>query len=108
MKRLTKLFNTKASSVDEQTKTIRFKISDNKPDRMDEILIGRLAVAKANLVAAEELLNQLALQAREAGAPWTDIARAVDITPQTAHQRWSEGGREKHRERMRRTRRESA
>src|SRR4051794_2729358 len=38
MKRFTKLFNTKASSVDDQAKTIRFKISDNKPDRMGEIV----------------------------------------------------------------------
>ena len=38
MKRLTKLFNTKASSVDEEAKTIRFKISDDKPDQMGEIV----------------------------------------------------------------------
>jgi hypothetical protein len=38
MRRLTKLFTARASSVDEDGKTIRFKISDNKPDRMGEIV----------------------------------------------------------------------
>lgn len=38
MKRFTKLFNTKATSVDESAKTIKFKISDNQPDRMGEVV----------------------------------------------------------------------
>lgn len=65
-------------------------------------LLGRLATVneqykelKENLSAE---LNQIASQAREAGATWSDIAEAVDITPQSAYQRWSERGREKHRQ----------
>lgn len=38
MRRVTKLFNTKASSIDEAKKTVTFRISDNKPDRMGEIV----------------------------------------------------------------------
>lgn len=38
MRRITKLFQTKVTSVNEETKTVRFKISDNKPDRMGEIV----------------------------------------------------------------------
>src|SRR4051812_39506127 len=38
MKRYTKLFVTKASSIDEENKTVRFIISDNKPDRYNEIV----------------------------------------------------------------------
>lgn len=38
MRKLTKLFNTKAISIDETSKTIRFKISDNQADRMGEVV----------------------------------------------------------------------
>jgi HK97 family phage prohead protease len=38
MKRFTKLFQTKAQSIDEDAKTIRFKISDDQPDRMGEVV----------------------------------------------------------------------
>lgn len=38
MKRITKLFQTVAQSIDDEAKTIRFKISDNLPDRMGEIV----------------------------------------------------------------------
>ena len=38
MRRITKLFNTKATSINEATKTVTFRISDNKPDRMGEIV----------------------------------------------------------------------
>lgn len=36
MRKITKLFQTKAQSINEQTKTVRFKISDNQTDRMGE------------------------------------------------------------------------
>jgi HK97 family phage prohead protease len=38
MKQFTKLFVTKASSVDEEAKTVRFKISDNSEDRYGEVV----------------------------------------------------------------------
>lgn len=38
MKRVTKLFRTKATSVNDDAKTVRFKISDNSPDRMGEVV----------------------------------------------------------------------
>src|ERR1700728_4339313 len=38
MRRITKLFNTKATSIDSTAKTVTFTISDNQPDRMHEIV----------------------------------------------------------------------
>lgn len=38
MRKITKLFVTKAQSVDDTNKTVRFMISDNKVDRMNEIV----------------------------------------------------------------------
>ena len=38
MRRITKLFNTKASSIDEANKNVIFTISDNKVDRMGEVV----------------------------------------------------------------------
>lgn len=38
MRRITKLFNTKATSIDEANKTVTFTISDNKVDRMGEVV----------------------------------------------------------------------
>ena len=38
MRKITKLFTTKAQSINDETKTIRFKISDNQTDRMGEIV----------------------------------------------------------------------
>lgn len=38
MRKFTKLFTTKATSINDETKTIRFKISDNQADRMGEIV----------------------------------------------------------------------
>lgn len=36
MRRITKIFQSKATSIDDSAKTIRFKISDNQTDRMGE------------------------------------------------------------------------
>lgn len=38
MRRVTKLFNTKATSIDSVNKTVRFQISDNQADRMGEVV----------------------------------------------------------------------
>lgn len=38
MRKIVKLFKTKATSVDEANKTVEFQISDNQPDRMGEIV----------------------------------------------------------------------
>lgn len=38
MRKITKLFTTQAKSINDETKTIRFKISDNQADRMGEIV----------------------------------------------------------------------
>ena len=38
MKKFTKLFNTKPSSVDVENKSVTFTISDNQPDRMGEVV----------------------------------------------------------------------
>jgi hypothetical protein len=42
-------------------------------------------------------INRLVEQLRAEGASWAMIGREVGITPQAAHQRWSLGGKEKHR-----------
>lgn len=38
MRKFTKLFTTKATSIDDSTKTVRFKISDEQSDRMGEVV----------------------------------------------------------------------
>ena len=38
MRKITKLFTTQAKSINDETKTIRFKISDDQTDRMGEIV----------------------------------------------------------------------
>lgn len=38
MKRITKLFQSRATSINDDAKTVRFKISDRKPDRMGEVV----------------------------------------------------------------------
>ncbi len=38
MRRVTKLFNTKATSINDSSKTVTFTISDNKIDRMGEVV----------------------------------------------------------------------
>jgi hypothetical protein len=61
-------------------------------------------LAKAYAEAAEAELNELAIETKEAGASWNEIARAVGVTPQSAYQRCSVKGREKHRQNVRKSR----
>jgi hypothetical protein len=64
-----------------------------------------LALVSMNTVEIERLRSEtdsLAKAAREAGASWAEIGRAAGISYQSAHQRWSPGGKEKHRARQRR------
>jgi hypothetical protein len=42
-------------------------------------------------------MDRIVGQLRTEGASWAAIGRAVGITPQAAHQRWSSNGKEKHR-----------
>ncbi len=42
-------------------------------------------------------LDQAAVQARELGASWAQLARAAGITPPSAQRRWDPVSKERHR-----------
>ena len=89
--------------IDYQPPLIEATFSKTTP--IFEPILGRLALENARLKELQEqhkaFLQELADTAREAGASWNDIGKALDITPQSAYQRWSEHGRDKHRENQR-------
>jgi len=62
-----------------------------------EELIGQIHDVQSQLGLLEVTLDELVAQARQGGASWATIGRAVGITERSAHQRWSETGRERHR-----------
>lgn len=73
MKRYTKLFVTKASSIDEENKTIRFRISDNKPDRYNEI------VEQKTWNFKDFLNNPIVLWRHDSWEPENVLGQVIDI-----------------------------
>lgn len=66
--------------------------------------LGHLAVLSAEVAALEEEIKEEISYARDAGVTWAEIAEVAGIKPQSAYQRWSEQGREKHRVNQRKRR----
>lgn len=69
-----------------------------------EAALGKLATTLAEANRLEQEAAQLVEFAREQGVSWTRIAEAAGIRRQSATQRWSDTGKEKHREAQRRWR----
>lgn len=93
MRKVTKLFTSKALSIDEESKTVRFKISDDKPDRMGEIVKQDfdLTSYKANPIILwghdpSEPENVLGTGSVEVGLSesYADISFASDINSKAA------------------------
>lgn len=51
-------------------------------------ILDRLAISHARLVAAEEALRQLVVEARASTVSWADIGRVVDLPADSARYRW--------------------
>ncbi len=65
--------------------------------------LARLRAADALVIAARQLVRELALEAHDAGATWADIGAVLGVTGATAHERFS-GGNARARRRRRRLR----
>jgi len=63
--------------------------------------LGRLAAVATDIKLQ---IDETAVAAKQAGATWANIGEAAGITPQSAYQRWSAQGREKHRDYQRKRR----
>lgn len=72
-------------------------------EETEELLLKLGSVITAIHLLQEES-DRLVDQVREQGASWERIARAAGMKKQSAYQRWSENGREKHREYTRKRR----
>jgi hypothetical protein len=69
-------------------------------------IMGELTFLAAMQESLREEEDRLVAEARENGVTWSEIGRYFGITPQSAYQRWSETGREKHRDYQRKLRRQ--
>jgi hypothetical protein len=76
---------------------------EDKPRDADSIL-GELALVLSEMELLEYQAQRLVDEAREQGATWAQVGAVVGVKPQSAYQRWSEQGREKHREYQRKRR----
>jgi hypothetical protein len=63
-----------------------------------EQLLGRVTVALEEIRILKEVAHLRVTAARAAGASWAKIAEAAGMAPQSAYQRWSDQGKEKHRD----------
>lgn len=79
-----------------------------QPTLETEEALGRLGLVMAQIEDLKEESDRLAGAARLGGATWQQIADAAGIKRQSAHQRWSENGNDKARDRMRRHRERQA
>lgn len=75
----------------------------HSPDATElDSALGDFVTATLLLDEARELVDRKAGEARQAGATWSQIGRRAGITPQSAQQRWSEDGNQRHNQRRRR------
>jgi len=58
--------------------------------------LGRIAVIDSNIQQLRDDLNSAVREARERGASWSDIGRALGIRPESAMRRWDPVAKEKH------------
>ena len=65
--------------------------------------LSRLRAADAVAIAARQLVRELALDAHDAGATWTEIGAVLGVSAATAHERFSlrnaRAARRRHRQR---------
>lgn len=75
-------------------------------ERDDEVrrLLGELATCQAKIDETRHRMNDIVRDARTLSATWVNVGAALGITGQTAYQRFTDSGREKHRKRVRRQR----
>lgn len=59
---------------------------------------GRLAALAAEVVEVEVEIRTEVDVARSLGVTWAQIAEVAGVKPQSAYQRWTDTGRQKHRE----------
>lgn len=78
------------------------------PKRSRQTIISELEQSADHLKAAEARLDELVIEARDAGATWEEIGRALGVTTQTAHRRYSPDALQKELDRQARLRRRSS
>jgi HK97 family phage prohead protease len=95
MRKITKLFTTQAKSINDETKTIRFKISDDQTDRMGEIvdqaswdfkhyMNNPLVLWGHNPDEPENVLGRTLSVETEGGATFAEMQFDDDINPKAA------------------------
>jgi hypothetical protein len=72
-----------------------------------EEYLGHLTLRLEQIKNLQEDVDRLVQLSRAAGASWGEIAKAAGMRPQSAYQRWSDQGNQKHRANQRRRRSES-
>lgn len=79
-------------------------VEDAPEDTVDNALLmitwklGGLAALLEQVQEAEEEVRGQVQHARELGATWAQVGQVAGIKPQSAYQRWTDTGRQKHRE----------
>lgn len=70
-----------------------------------QTVLGQLAVAATRVDKLQEAAELVVAEARQLGVTWAQIGDVTGgVTPQSAYQRWSKTGREKHRQYQRKPR----
>ena len=54
--------------------------------------LSRMADMQEIILKAQAVLDRLAVLARDSGATWGELGRAIDISTEAARQRWSDRG----------------
>jgi len=76
--------------------------STDQETRPLQVVLGELSATIVEVDRLRQLTTDLVAEAREQGATWAEIGDVAGITMKSAHQRWSEKGREAHRQAQRR------